>query len=251
MQSIQVTQKAIQEISRGERHALLLVGAAAPFLVGETVELVSQDASESVGTITVREVLSRRLRDFPNHEDLLVEAIAPHDFDPDLIATKITFSFQPHEKKHEVEGNVVKKYTNITEVSIYGDGGSRGNPGPSAAGWVIYDMDGNILKSDGHYMGITTNNQAEYTALKLGLLDAERLGAQRVNVFMDSLLVINQLKGVYKVKNKELWPIYAAIVQQCEQAFDSVTFTHVPREKNKAADAMVNKVLDEVAESNN
>lgn len=249
MQSIQVTQKVIKEISRGERHALLLVGAAQPFLVGEAVELINQDASEAVGTITIREVLSRRLRDFPNHEDLLIDANSPKDFDQDLIATKITFGFRPHEKKHEVEGNDVKKYTNITEVSLYGDGGSRGNPGPSAAGWVIYDMDGNILKSDGHYMGITTNNQAEYTALKLGLLDAERLGAQRVNVFMDSLLVINQIKGIYKVKNKELWPLYAAIVQQCEQAFDAVTFTHVPREKNREADAMVNKVLDEMEDS--
>lgn len=244
MQSIQVTQKAVQEISRGERRALLLVSASQPFMVGEQIELVNQDASEVVGELHINEVTSRRLKDFSNHKDLLVGVELEQDLDPDLIATKISFSFHSHRKKQQMEGNDVKKYTDITEVDVYGDGGSRGNPGPSAAGWVIYDLDGNMLKSGGKFMGDSTNNQAEYLSLKLGLQDARKLGARKANVYMDSMLAINQMKGIYKVKNAALKPVYEEIKRFIRDEFESVTFTHVPREKNKEADAMVNKTLD-------
>src|ERR1700712_3059516 len=96
-------------------------------------------------------------------------------------------------------------------VKIFGDGGSRGNPGPSASGFVVLDMEDNILVDKGVYLGITTNNQAEYTALRLGLEEALKMGAKEVHVYMDSLLVINQMKGIYKIRNRELWPIHDAI----------------------------------------
>jgi ribonuclease HI/pterin-4a-carbinolamine dehydratase len=128
-------------------------------------------------------------------------------------------------------------------VKLYGDGGSRGNPGPSASGYVIMDMDGHILFEAGVYLGITTNNQAEYQALKFGLEQAKKMGAREVHAHMDSLLVINQMKGVFKVKNRDLWPIFEAI-KTLVKDFEKVTFTHVPRELNKLADAEVNKCLD-------
>lgn len=129
------------------------------------------------------------------------------------------------------------------EIKLFGDGGSRGNPGPSASGYVLMDMDDNILFKTGVYLGITTNNQAEYQALKFGLEEAFKLGAREVAVHMDSLLVVNQMKGVFKVKNRDLWPIHESIKETAAK-FKKVTYTHVPRELNKLADAEVNTTLD-------
>jgi pterin-4a-carbinolamine dehydratase/ribonuclease HI len=129
-------------------------------------------------------------------------------------------------------GQVSKEYTDVPhpdQVKVFGDGGSRGNPGPSASGFVILDMEDNVLVDKGVYLGVTTNNQAEYTALKLAL---------------DSLLVVNQMKGIFKVKNRDLWPIHDAI-KQLAKGFKKISFAHVPREFNKAADAAVNRALDE------
>lgn len=136
-----------------------------------------------------------------------------------------------------------KNTTQITEVQLYADGGSRGNPGPSASGYVLLDMDGNVVHGEGVFLGITTNNQAEYQALKFGLEAALRLQARSVHVYMDSMLVVNQMKKIFKVKNRDLWPIHDAI-QQLLPKFEKVSFDHVPRELNKLADAEVNKCLD-------
>ncbi|MDB5169911.1 MAG: Ribonuclease [Candidatus Saccharibacteria bacterium] len=129
-------------------------------------------------------------------------------------------------------------------VKLYSDGGSRGNPGPSASGFVLLDMNDKILVDEGVYMGVTTNNQAEYTALKMALEAALKLGAREVDAYLDSLLVVNQMRGVFKIKNRDLWPVHDAIKSLVKQ-FDSVHFTHVPREHNKLADAAVNRALDE------
>ncbi len=131
--------------------------------------------------------------------------------------------------------------TNV--VKLFTDGGSRGNPGPSAIGYGIYDLEDNLLHKDSKYLGITTNNQAEYQGLKVGLEKCRSLNIQEVQVHMDSLLVVNQMKGVYKVKNRDLWPVYES-VKTLALEFRKVTFTHVPRELNKLADSMVNECLD-------
>lgn len=130
------------------------------------------------------------------------------------------------------------------KIKLYGDGGSRGNPGPSASGFILLDMNDNVLVDKGVYIGITTNNQAEYTALKLGLEEARKLGTKDVDVYMDSLLVVNQMKGIFKIKNRDLWPIHDAIKELLKD-FRHVSFTHVPRELNKLADAAVNRAMDE------
>jgi len=129
-------------------------------------------------------------------------------------------------------------------LKLYSDGGSRGNPGPSASGYVLLDADDKVVADEGVYLGVTTNNQAEYTALKLGLQAALKLGARRVEVYMDSLLVVNQMKHIFKIKNRDLWPVHDAITELLPR-FQRVTFTHVPREHNKLADAAVNRALDE------
>lgn len=132
----------------------------------------------------------------------------------------------------------------VEKMKMFGDGGSRGNPGPSASGFVLLDKEDNVLVDEGVYLGITTNNQAEYTALKLGLERALKEGAKEIDVYMDSLLVVNQMKGIFKVKNRDLWPIHDAINQMIPK-FDKITFGHVPRELNKLADAAVNRALDD------
>ncbi len=134
--------------------------------------------------------------------------------------------------------------TQNTKLKLYADGGSRGNPGPSASGFVLLDDSDKILVDQGVYLGVTTNNQAEYTALKLGLEAALKLQANELDVYMDSLLVINQMRGVFKVRNRDLWPIHSAI-NELSGKFKHISFTHVPREYNKLADAAVNRALDE------
>lgn len=129
-------------------------------------------------------------------------------------------------------------------VVIYTDGGSRGNPGPSAAGYVVMDAGNNLLDEGGAYLGITTNNQAEYHGVHLGLEKAKELGAKSIEFRLDSLLVVNQLNGAYVIRNRELWPIHERIRALIAQ-FEKVTFRHVKREFNQRADSMVNKVLDE------
>lgn len=129
------------------------------------------------------------------------------------------------------------------EIVVYSDGGSRGNPGPSAAGYIIKDAGGRLVYEGGVYLGITTNNQAEYHGVRLGLEKAKEVGAKSVDCYIDSMLVVNQLNGQYVIRNRELWPIHERIKELIKQ-FDKVTFRHVKREFNQQADGMVNKILD-------
>ncbi len=132
---------------------------------------------------------------------------------------------------------------NRKKLIAYTDGGSRGNPGPSASGYVIMDEDKQILSEGGEYLGITTNNQAEYQAVKRALEVCIELGASDVDFYIDSQLVVKQMSGEYKIKNRDLWPIHESIKELATQ-LNSVTYTHVYREDNKLADAKVNEVLD-------
>lgn len=147
------------------------------------------------------------------------------------------------DKTQELRKQLPAKSNATLEIKLFADGGSRGNPGPSAGGFVILDMQDQILHESGKYLGITTNNQAEYHSLKGGLEAALKIGARTVHVYMDSMLVVNQMKGIYKVKNRDLWPIHEAI-KELVVRLQEVTFTHVPREYNKLADGMVNQTLD-------
>lgn len=128
-------------------------------------------------------------------------------------------------------------------VIVYSDGGSRGNPGPSAAGFVVLNNRQEVIAEGGEYLGITTNNQAEYQGVRIGLEKALEMGYKKVDFKLDSMLVVNQMKGHYKIKNRELWPIHERI-RILMQKFERVTFTHVNREFNQLADGMVNKTLD-------
>lgn len=130
------------------------------------------------------------------------------------------------------------------KLVTYSDGGARGNPGPAAYGVVIQDSQGQILKQHGRYIGETTNNQAEYRGLIDALEHAKDLGATEVECFLDSELLVKQLKGEYRVKDPELGKLYVRAHNLCVQ-IGLVTFTHIRRALNTQADALVNKALDE------
>lgn len=128
------------------------------------------------------------------------------------------------------------------KATIFSDGGSRGNPGEAAIGYVIKLGDDAVFES-GQLIGIATNNVAEYTAIIRGVKKAKLLGFNQVEVFVDSQLVERQLKGQYKVKSPELKPLYDEL--NCEiSELKSFEVSHVRRELNKRADKLVNEALD-------
>lgn len=135
-----------------------------------------------------------------------------------------------------------KKATS-SELIIYTDGGSRGNPGPSASGYVIMDAAETVLEEGGEYLGLTTNNQAEYQAVKLALEQAAKYHPKDISFRIDSELVVRQMNGQYQIKNRDLWPVHAHI-KELVSKYPKVTFTHVRRELNSMADAKVNEILN-------
>ncbi|MCL5003882.1 MAG: ribonuclease HI family protein [Patescibacteria group bacterium] len=126
---------------------------------------------------------------------------------------------------------------------VYSDGGSRGNPGPAAIGFVIKNKTGQTVFETGKSIGAATNNMAEYEAIIAALEKSLNLGAASVDCFLDSELAVRQLNGVYKIKDARI-KIYSARILVLRQKFKSVTFSHIPREKNQRADFLVNRALD-------
>lgn len=131
---------------------------------------------------------------------------------------------------------------------MFADGGSRGNPGPAASGAVLFDESGAVIAEVGLYLGIATNNVAEWRALVIGLLRARELEVTEIAIRMDSELVVRQVTGVYRVKHADLIPL-ASQAKALLRGFGAVDIRHVPRKQNAAADAVVNAVLDEAAAS--
>jgi|GEM_PF-60907 len=133
------------------------------------------------------------------------------------------------------------------ELTIWTDGGSRGNPGPAAAGLIIQDNSGSDLFAGGFFLGHTTNNVAEYEGLNRALEIAHRLGGTTLKIFCDSELVVKQVNGQYRVKNAQLKQFFQQVLVRINE-FESVHLEHVLREDNADADRMVNWALDTEAD---
>ena len=132
----------------------------------------------------------------------------------------------------------------MRRLLIYTDGAARGNPGPAGAGAILRDAaTGEVLGEVAQGLGRATNNVAEWTAVRLALEEARRLGASRVDLRMDSELVARQITGIYRVKHPDLKPIHAAVMALLG-GFDGYTVGHVPRELNKDADRLSNVAID-------
>ena len=126
---------------------------------------------------------------------------------------------------------------------IYTDGGARGNPGPAGIGVVLQNKDGDVVGEWSEFLGVATNNQAEYKALLLALKQTVALGVIELECRLDSELVVKQLKGEYKIKNSELKLLNEQAKGLISQLKD-VSFKHVRREQNKRADQLANQAMD-------
>jgi len=132
------------------------------------------------------------------------------------------------------------------KATLYTDGGSRGNPGPAAFAYVLEADDGTVLAAHGETIGVATNNVAEYRGLLAALEWAKAHGHREMLVRSDSLLLVQQMRGNYKVKNAGLQPLYAK-ARLLAHEIGNVTFEHVGRAKNAHADRLANAAMDEAA----
>lgn len=260
MKSLKFDHKLAQLILDGEKTSTWRLFDDKDLSVGDEVKLIDKvnpdrpETWKTIGTARINTIVQKRLgditaEDYEAHEQFssnyqMIETYKKYygaDVTPDTVVKIIRFTFDNNKVGNDsLESDTKVK---LTEVKLYADGGSRGNPGPSSLGYVILDMNDHIVVKKGTYLGITTNNQAEYQALKAGMEEASRMRVQKLHVYMDSLLVINQMLGKFKVKNRDLWPLYTAI-KELSTTFKQVSYTHVPRALNKLADGAVNEALD-------
>lgn len=260
MKTLKLDHSLAEMVRNGDKTSTWRLYDDKDIMVNDQIELLDKvdPANPStwvaVGTATVDRITEKRLGDvtkddfeghgaFASREDMLTAYQGYY-------GAQVTFE-TPVKMIHftlnkKTQTKVSQSLPRLAQAKMYADGGSRGNPGPSASGFAIMQMDGQIVVKKGIYLGVTTNNQAEYQALKLGMEEARSMGVQELHVYMDSLLVVNQMLGRFKVKNRDLWPIHESI-KQLTATFQHVTFTHVPRELNKIADAEVNEALDAAA----
>ena len=148
-----------------------------------------------------------------------------------------------------VSGKVASSHVSprdtANSVTINVDGASRGNPGPSGIGYCIHSSEGQIIEQGGEFIGFATSRVAEYMAMRKGIDRALELGYKSVRFISDSLMVVNQLNGVFHIKNQDIIPIYNDILKTIEN-FDAVSFTHVPRSENYIADHEANAAIDKI-----
>ena len=129
------------------------------------------------------------------------------------------------------------------QIIIHTDGASRGNPGPAAAGFLLKRPDGTQLQAKAFFLGQTTNNIAEYTALIKALEAAKEIGSKNLTIFSDSQLLVRQINGNYKVKSEQIRPLFQQAIELLGE-FETFKVVSIPREKNKEADKLVNRSLD-------
>lgn len=136
-------------------------------------------------------------------------------------------------------------------LSIFCDGGARGNPGPATCAFVVKTQKGQVVKKQGKFLGVNTNNQAEYSAVleafKWLTENNQLLNTTReINFYLDSNLVVSQLNGIYKVKNAELRNLLFDIRSLESQVNSKIIYHQIPREKNQDADLLVNQTFDQL-----
>jgi ribonuclease HI len=259
MKTLKFAHRSAEDIRKGIKTTTWRVNDTKDISVNDELELIDQVEHDNpstwlvIGTARVEQVIEKRLGDIDEDDMRGHEVFASRDemlemyreyAGPDVnFETPVKIVHFKLTTADGTAGNVVSKSSELTEVKLFTDGGSRGNPGPSACGFVVMDMDGKVVVKKGVYIGITTNNQAEYQSLKLGLEELLRMRVQSAHVFMDSMLVVNQMLGSFQVKNRDLWPVHAEVMELTKR-FKHVSFTQVPRRLNKLADAAVNEALD-------
>jgi ribonuclease HI len=258
MKTLKVNHESAALIRARKRHSTWRINDDKDLHVNDIVMLIDQidpinpATWQEIGKVKITQILEKQLGKLTQHDIGSEEELTPLEdrllvfrqyYGPQIRSeTPVKIVFFTHE---EPVGpfSAQDSMNSLVAYKLFTDGGSRGNPGPSACGYVLMDMNDTIIDQDGLFLGVTTNNQAEYQSLKLGLEIALKNKAQIVYCHMDSMLVINQMKGLYKVKNQDLIPLNRTI-NELVTKFNKVVFTYVPREHNRRADDMVNKILD-------
>ncbi len=220
--------KIIDKVNSGDSKTWQVIG------VGKVTEVIEKKLGDVTdGDMRGHEAFSSREQMLSTYKDYYGERVSLET--PVKI---VFFKFTPNSEEVPTGGML------LDEAKMYTDGGSRGNPGDSSCAYVICKMDDTVVEKSGFYLGLATNNQAEYYGFKKGLERARDLGIDKIALFSDSQLVVNQMNGTYKVKNQELAPLYQD-VKTLADSFGKITFSYVPRELNKIADREVNRILDE------
>ncbi|MBI4033530.1 reverse transcriptase-like protein, partial [Candidatus Saccharibacteria bacterium] len=217
MKTLKFEHNRAQKIAGGEQNATWRLYDDKDLSVDDDIRIVDKvnpsqpDRWQVIGHAKVNEVTEKRLGDVTPEDMKGHEAFGSEE---EMLATYrnyygdrvtldtpvkiIYFDFTP------TSGEIPTGAMLLEEAKLYTDGGSRGNPGESACAYAISKMDGTVVEKAGFYIGIATNNQAEYYGFKRGLERCQDLGINKINLFSDSELVVNQMNGKYKVKNQEL-----------------------------------------------
>lgn len=256
MKTLKFDHKNAKRIFEGKKNSTWRLFDDKDLKVNDQIEVIDrvQPAKSSswvaIGIARVVEIVEKRLEDI---DDNYIKSDGSFSSKKDMLE-----KFKQHYGK-QVNGSTPVKiiYFDFTSTSpnqkptlsldearIYTDGGSRNNPGPSACAFVICNLDDTVVEKSGFYMGISTNNKAEYQGLRLGLERAKECGIDKVKVFMDSQLVVNQVKGLFKVRNADLIPAHQEVAA-LSKLFSSFEISYIPRQLNKIADAEVNRILDD------
>lgn len=257
MKTLKFDHDAAQDVLRGKKTSTWRLYDDKDLSVNDHIKIIDKSDPDDtnswkiIGEAVVNEVIEKKLgdvtdRDMAGHEifDTKEEMLATYRqrygdrVTLDEPVKMVYFKFTP------AAGDTPTQAMLLEEAKVFTDGGSRGNPGDSACAYVICNLDGTVVEKSGYYMGLATNNQAEYYGFKKGLERARDLGIDRISLYSDSQLVVNQMNGVYKVKNQELAPLHQDVTQLAA-GFEKISFTYVPRELNKIADKEVNRILDE------
>lgn len=264
MKQLKFEHQFAADIKAGNKTATFRVNDDKDVKPGDVVELVDKVSHdypttwEIPGELEITEVSQVSIGNLTNEHMLRAETFDSVDemiqtfrrfygehVNEDTLVSVLSFSYRPFEvPKHFLE-QVTTGDTIPTKVRLFADGGSRGNPGPSALGFVVLDEENQLLHQDNKYLGLTTNNQAEYHAVIAGMEWCLSKNVREIKIHLDSMLVVNQMNGQFKVKNRDLWTLYES-AKELSKKFRKATFTHVPREMNKLADTEVNKALDAV-----
>lgn len=257
MKTLKFDHDLAQQILSGKKNSTWRMFDDKDLSVNDDIKIIDKVDPESsdtwavIGQGKIKEIVEKKLGDvtekdiLAQHKNKSKNQLLEHyrqfygeRVDLDIPVKIISFDFSP------TAGDTPTPAMLLEEARLYTDGGSRGNPGESACAYVICDLNDAIVEKAGFYLGMATNNQAEYLGLQRGLQRARELGINKVTLFSDSQLVVNQMNGIYKVKNQELAPLNQE-VNELAAFFEKVTFVHVPRELNKDSDKEVNRILDE------
>ncbi len=160
-------------------------------------------------------------------------------------ASAMVLELENEKVNNNHHSNTSMSRSTANSATVYVDGSSRGNPGAAGIGYYIIGEDGQLLRRGGEFIGFATSRVAEYYALKEGIEQAISLGLKSVRFVSDCLMLVNQMNGIFMVKNHDIMPIYKD-VQDLLKNFDVAVFTHVPRLQNAAADKEANLAIDRV-----